>query len=176
MLFFADNARLNLSTRMISTLYLSFLLRLFHPFYVSITAIDLKSGSPVIEISSRMFYDDLEKALNAESRAKINLITPANRTVVDSALAAYLRKNLTLHAGGHALPLRYLGYEIEEDVAWCFLESPKPAEEIAKLDVECSLLYEHFDTQSNILHVSVAGKRKSTKLDNPKRKTTIMLP
>jgi hypothetical protein len=161
---------------MIHSSLLYILLSWAHPFYVSITTINYQADRQHVEVSSRMFYDDLEKALFEANGIKINLIHPTDRSLVDSALANYLNGNLLLTVDGAPTSLRYLGYEIEEDVAWCFLESRQKIKSVKKLDIDCRLLYEQFNTQSNIFHVSVNKLRKSLKMDHPKRSGTLIFP
>jgi len=148
-------------TSLISALWV-----IFHPFYVSITTINHNEQEKRVEVSCRIFYDDLEEALKATYTGKVDLINAPNRTELDSLLAAYLRRSFGVAVDGQPIPLRYLGYEIEDDVAWCYLEaSGVPA--VTSMTVDNRLLLSQFPTQSNILHVTARGKRRSTKLDNP---------
>ena len=99
------------------------LLLLLHPFYVSITAVDYNDTAHRVEVSSRIFYDDLETALKDGRDLKIDLINPTDPSTVDSLLAYYFRTHFGLAVNGKPVPLHYVGYEIDEDVAWCFLEA-----------------------------------------------------
>ena len=144
----------------------STLLLLLHPFYVSITSVDYNDAAQRVEVSSRIFYDDLEVALKNGRDLKIDLINPENRSMIDSLLAAYFHSHLGLTVNGTVAPLHYVGYEIDEDVAWCFLEATA-IEQVERLQINNQLLFDHFPNQSNIMHITVNGKRQSTKLDNP---------
>ncbi|MGK6352515.1 DUF6702 family protein [Parapedobacter sp. DT-150] len=146
-------------------------LLLLHPFYVSITTVDVNEQAQTVEVSCRIFYDDLEAALKAESDSKVDLINPPDRAATDSLLAAYLQKQFKLAVNGKQVPLNYLGYEIEEDVAWCYLEA-KAVPSVQRMAIDTRILYDQFPGQSNILHVTAYGKRKSTKLDNPEHRAT----
>jgi hypothetical protein len=64
--------------------------------------------------------------------------------------------------------LKFVGYEIEEDVAWCYLEVQN-INAVNKIEIVNQLLYRDFKSQSNIMHLKVNNIKKSTKLDNPKR-------
>ena len=139
-----------------------------HPFYVSITAIDFNPTKKRVEISCRLFYDDLEVALKNHSGKKIEIINPKNKSVTDSAIAKYIRKNLKLALDNKDRNLKYIGYEIEEDVAWCYFEV-SDIQNLHKIDIINQLLYKDFKSQSNIMHINVNNVKKSTKLDNPKR-------
>lgn len=153
-------------------LLVAFIGVVLHPFYVSITDIAYNAEAKRIEVSCRIFYDDLETALQAEGIAKPDLINPGNRPSIDSALSRYLVKNLRLTADGKPMSLQYLGYEIADDVAWCYLEAgsvPQPG----SLAIDNRILFGQFSKQSNIMHVTVGGKRKSVKLDNPTSKAAL---
>lgn len=138
-----------------------------HPFYMSVTEIRYNAPRKTLEISCRIFSDDLENALKKQHNTTFDIIRPANRPAVDTMIARYLTRHLQLNADGKALSLHYLGYRIEEDATWCFLEVkgvPPPK----KLDLQNDILYKEHSTQSHMIHAIVNDKRQSTKIDNPK--------
>lgn len=146
----------------------SALIAIAHPFYVSITSVDFNPSKKRVEVSCRLFYDDLEVALKNQLGQHIDVIHPKNKAAADSAISKYIRQNFKINVNNQPRNLRYVGYEIEEDVAWCYLEvSDVPA--ISKLDIVNQLLFKDFKNQSNIMHIKVNNTKKSTKLDNPKR-------
>ncbi|MFC7525299.1 DUF6702 family protein [Parapedobacter sp. GCM10030251] len=150
-----------------SNLFIQAIWLVLHPFYVSITTVDYNKEAQRVEISCRIFYDDLEVALKAAEHATtIDLINPANRNETDSLIARYLRRSMNLSVNGQPQTLHYLGYEIEDDVAWCYLEATKITS-VQRIAVNNRLLFDRFAKQSNILHVTANGTRKSIKLDNP---------
>lgn len=155
---------------MLNSLINAFLLVL-HPFYVSITSVDYNEPTQRVEISCRIFYDDLETALKAGRDLKVDLIKPKDKQLTDSLLSAYLRDHFRLAVNGKPLSLHYVGYEIEGDVAWCFLEAGN-IEAVSNIAITNRILLDQFPKQSNILHVTAHGERKSTKLDNPERSAT----
>lgn len=155
---------------MINTLFI-LLLSVFHPFYISVTNIDYNKQDKRLEISCRIFFDDLEDALAKQYGERLSLLKPANRSVVDQYLTDYLNRNLSIEVNGKVKSISYVGYEIEEDAAWCYLQIGA-IEEIDDLVVHNSILYPSHKQQSNILHVSANGQRKSLKLDYPKSKAS----
>jgi len=139
-----------------------------HPFYVSISQIDFNSDKKRIEISCRLFYDDFEVALKNQMKVHIDIINPKNKAEADSAISRYIRQNLKINVDNQNRSLKYVGYEILDDVVWCYFEADNISS-VRKLDVINQLLYQDFRSQSNIMHIKVNNIRKSTKLDNPKR-------
>lgn len=138
-----------------------------HPFYVSITDIVYSSAKKNIEISSRIFFDDLEAALNQDGKTQFDIRKPHRKDVIDTAIAAYAKKYFKVSTNGQIQVLTYVGYEIEDDVVWCYFEIPQ-SQPVKKLEVSNRMLYNNFKSQSHIFHVTVDGKRQSTKIDNPK--------
>lgn len=152
-------------------LILSVFLGLLHPFYVSVTEIRHNEKAKSIEVSSKLFFDDFESALEAKYRTKIDILKPADRKLVDRLISDYLGKHLRLKVNGKVVTMNYLGYEIEEDGAWCYLEVPKIGK-VSKIEIVNDILFDEHASQVNMLHVTVRGTRKSTKLDNPESRVS----
>ena len=108
-----------------SRLLLLFWLNIFHPFYVSVTEIVHNKNTGTVQVSVRVFFDDFEKALEKRYKKKVNILKPADRKEVDILIAAYIKDHLKIKPMVKALKLKYLGYEIEEDAAWCYFETVK---------------------------------------------------
>ncbi|MFZ4260499.1 DUF6702 family protein [Sphingobacterium sp. HJSM2_6] len=139
-----------------------------HPFYVSITQIDFNQGKQQLEFSTSIFFDDLEIALQNHFKKKINVIKPIHKAEVDSIISSYYKQQVKVRINGQVQKLQYVGYEIDNDVAWCYFKI-SAVKQIQKLEVVNQLLYQDFKTQTNIIHATVNKERKSQKLDNPKR-------
>ncbi|NSL90471.1 DUF6702 family protein [Chitinophaga solisilvae] len=138
-----------------------------HPFYVSVTEVTHNAAKRELEVSCRIFTDDLENTLKAQYKTTFDITRPANRAQVEGFIADYLSKHLQLTLDGKPVALHFLGYKIEEDAVWSFLE----AEHIAaprQVAVKNDLLYTQHPSQINMMHIIVGGVRKSVKLDNPK--------
>lgn len=146
--------------------FILFWFQLLHPFYVSITEIKQNPANHSLEISCRMFSDDLEKALEKQYRTQLDIIKPKDKTQADKLINDYVKKHLILSADGKVLNYTYVGYEIQEDGTWSYFEV-KGIDRPKKINVHDDLLYELHPEQINMLHVTVGGERKSTKVDNP---------
>ncbi|WP_119078956.1 DUF6702 family protein [Chitinophaga alhagiae] len=137
-----------------------------HPFYLSVTEIRHNAPRKTLEISCRIFSDDLENALKKHYSTSFDIVRPQNRPAVDTMIAQYIGRHLQIKADGKPLSLRYLGYRIEEDATWCFLEIAG-VPDVKKLDLRNDMLYKEHATQSHMIHAIVNNKRQSTKIDNP---------
>lgn len=151
---------------------LIYLLPIFHPFYVSVTEVTQDPKSKTVQVSVRVFFDDFEKALDRQYKEKVNILKPVDRKKVDLLIADYLKKHLQLKVNQQLVVYKYLGYEIEEDAAWCYFETA-PLPVIKNIEIKNDVLFAEHESQSNMIHVTVNGKRKSTKLDNPKNSASL---
>ncbi len=142
-----------------------------HPFYVSVTEIRQNEKTKNLEISSRIFFDDLETALEKKYQVKVNILKPENPQKINELIADYLQERLQLRVNGKPVKLKFLGFEIEEEAAWCYLETPQTTP-LKRLDIEDAILFEAHPLQQNMVHVTVGNKRQSTKLDNPESRYT----
>jgi hypothetical protein len=142
-----------------------------HPLYVSITEMNYNETSKNIEVSCKVFTDDIEKALEKKTGRPYH-ITSAQDPVIAAALASYLHDHLGISFDNKAVTLKYLGYELEKEAVWSYLEGsvgaiPKTAQ------ISNSVLYDFSGEQINLVHITVHGERRSTKLVNPEAKAKL---
>lgn len=142
------------------------LVAVMHPFFVSVVEINHNQQEKTVELSVRIFAEDLEKTLQKYSPAKVDILAPADKAMLDKQIAIYLREKLKLKVNGQSIALNYIGHEIQKESIWCYLEAPK-VNDMSKLEVDCGLLYDFEKSQTNILHVKSKGVEKSSKLDYP---------
>lgn len=123
-----------------------------HDFYVSLTEIRYNTASERMEISLRIFPDDMDRAMEEHFGIITSLLTELEHAKADSLLEIYLLELFALEVDGSLLPLSYIGKEAESDVMWCYLESD-PFEKPAEIEVFNSILTEVFEDQVNIIQV-----------------------
>lgn len=138
-------------------LTLSIWLFLFHPFFISLTEIRFNPESKKMEIAQKIFWDDLEVALTNGFKEKVDFLKPKDKAKLESQIKTYLLKHNQVWVNGKSVTLTYLGYEVDEDAAWFYLESS--ATEMPKsVEVQSSVLLKDFDGQQNIVHVYSQSK------------------
>ena len=62
------------------------LIALLHPFYVSVIDINHNTKEESVEMSIRIFTQDLEETLQKYSTAKIDMVHPTNKAVLDKQI------------------------------------------------------------------------------------------
>lgn len=123
-----------------------------HPFFISLTEMSYNTGSRKMEISQKIFWDDLEVALGNNFREKVDFLNPKDKARLDQQIKEYLLKHNQVWVNAKPVTLNLLGYEVDEDAAWFYLESS--ATEIPKsVEVQNTILLDDFNGQQNIVHV-----------------------
>jgi len=133
---------------MISLGWLVFL----HPFHLSLTEIKWNKETEQLEISQKIFWDDLEIALSGYHDESIDFLNPANREKLSKHVESYLQSQNQLWVEDKELKLKFLGFEVEEDAAWFYLESEK-VKEPTTIKVKNSLLIDNFSDQKNVVQI-----------------------
>ena len=132
-----------------------------HKFYVSISEVNHNAENASLEISMKIFTDDLEDALEVGTSKKIWLGDPKREVPeTDSLLANYLERKLTFTVNGEAQTPVFIGKELEADVTWCYLEI-KGVTDLKSIAIDNRLLLDLFDEQKNLIHIYANDKEKS---------------
>jgi hypothetical protein len=141
-----------------------------HPYYIGLTEISTK-GKPEIQVSVRIFTNDLEDALRKSSGKAIDIINPKNKAETDSILFHYISKHLSVTLNAKLQALHYVGYEKEEESIWTYLEirNVKPVV-IKTMKIENTILYDYFPAQTHIIRVNRFDNTESKKITNPESK------
>ena len=150
--------------------FLTGMIAVLHPFFVSVIEINHNTKEATIEISVRIFTEDLEKTLQKYSTQKMDIINPTDKALLEKQISQYITQKLKMKINGQTVTLNYIGHEIQKESIWSYFEVNKIAE-IKKIEIDCTLLYDFEKSQSNIIHIKSKGIDKSYKLDFPKNIT-----
>lgn len=136
-----------------------------HDFHVSVCSIDYRAEKKTLEISHRIFLDDLETAMRKEfGDSYIDVVNPKDKDRFAERLEEYVIKKFELTVNGKEPELNYLGAEIEDDVMYCYIEV-EGVKKLKSVSVENKILMELFADQVNLVHVKAFEKTRSMKLD-----------
>lgn len=143
-----------------------------HPIYVSVSEIEYIPSSQRVEVSCKMFTDDLEQVLREQKpTVKFDLLNESKHNSMKPFVAAYVQAHFQLKGGNQPIALRFLDYEQDEEGIVCYLESDRVAP-FTELHITNSLLYERSPQQMGIMHILKEGKRQSLKLNYPQKTTS----
>ena len=143
-----------------------------HPVYMSVTEIEHNAKDKTLEISCKIFTDDFEKTLRQNYKGIVDLINPKDKAAMDKLVSAYVLKHLLIKADGKPVALQFIGYEQQEEGINSYYQVNN-IPSVKKIEITDNILYEYKDQQISLLHVTVGGNRKSTKMVNPEEKVSL---
>ena len=145
------------------------LLFFLHPIHISVTEINYSAKDKALQITSRIFIDDLESSIRTKrNEEKLDLMNPKNGLTTDQLVEEYLKDHLQIKVDGKVRPLRYLGSEREDLAIICYIEVEN-FKKAKKIEVRNDVIMETHADQSNLVHVTYLGPIKSARLvsENP---------
>ncbi len=135
-----------------------------HPFYISVCDIQVKTNEKRVELSCKIFIDDLQEALHQEYKKAIQLnpVNAANQQLLNQ----YLVQHVKIYAGAKAVVLQGIGYEMEEEAVWIYAEGKLP-QDSKQYSVSNSILCNTLEGQTNIVHFTYNQSKKSARVICP---------
>lgn len=134
-----------------------------HPIHVSVTEIEYDPAEKELEIMMRIFIDDLESALRLYHKQPALDILNADDVTAKKLISAYLLEHFNVVLEGRNTRMEYLGQEVEGQAYICYIQAPGIAN-WSTCDVTNRVLFELYDDQSNIVHVTAGGVTHSRRL------------
>nr|WP_136668623.1 DUF6702 family protein [Flavobacterium sp. H122] len=131
-----------------------------HKFYVSIYQIDYASEKKMLQITSRIFVDDLNKVLSEKYNSKVFLGEKEESQKDIDLLKKYMAEKFKIKVNGKYKTINFANKEMEGNVLICYYNS-KDVAKIKVLEIENTALLELNDEQQNIIHTNYNGVRKS---------------
>ena len=131
-----------------------------HKFYSSIYQINYVPQKKMIQITSRIFIDDLNNALEKRFHTKYFIGTDKETPQDEIAMEKYLAEKFSLKVNGVLKPMSFRSKEVESNVLICYfriIDIPK----ITKLEIENSALTELNSDQQNIIQANISGEKQS---------------
>ena len=126
----------------------------------------------MLQITSRIFVDDLNLAIQKKYGKKVSLGSEKESVDDQGVLKKYFTENLQIKVNGQSKPVAFLSKELEGDVLICYCR----VTDVAKLhsaEITNKLLTHWNSEQQNILHFTAFGN-KQTVLFTASNKTEVL--
>jgi hypothetical protein len=139
-----------------------------HKFHTSLANVDYRRESETIEISLRLFADDLEASASTlhGSRVEIGTGEASERAVFDYVKSAFRLRD----ASGAPIALEWVGLEPQSDVVWVYVEA-RSSKGLDGVTMANTLFFDLFDDQVN-LAILRDGERKASVVFKPGSEST----
>ena len=130
-----------------------------HKYYVSTSLFNFTESNSV-EITVRIFKDDLSSLMEGKYSNEYNSNSDLDSPLIQSKIREYLETNISIYFDNIKYHPKCLGTENKKDLIVCYLELEKiPISNIIKL--ENKILFELFLDQKNIIHVKKNNNKQS---------------
>ena len=131
-----------------------------HKYYISVTQVEYVKDKKSVQIISRVFIDDLEKALRHNYDEKITLDENNDTEVTNAYLEKYINTNLKVSINKQPATLQFVGKEYDGDIVRFYLEVVG-IHNVKSLEVSNEMLFAVCPDQQNIVKTKINSKQKS---------------
>jgi hypothetical protein len=133
-----------------------------HAYYVSVSEIYHNPKNNSLEISMKIFIDDLELAIRKIENSEFTLSDQGAGADTKKSMEAYLSDKFQIEINEQPVDMHMIGYELEDDAVLCYIEIIK-VQEINTINIENTILCEIYEEQINLTHFQYKGQLKSLK-------------
>ncbi len=137
----------------------------FHKFYVGVFQIDYFKEKKAVQITARLFIDDLEKALHNKHNKHFYITTKDEIAEANSCIAKYLEEKLKIKINNKIQSIQFLTKEQEENIVICYLKI-NFKDNIKDLEITNNVLSDVFNEQQNLVHLNINGNKKTILFTN----------
>ena len=131
-----------------------------HKFYMAVYQINYAPEKKMLQITTRIFIDDLNKTLEKKYNKKFNL-GDENDSAEESVLVKeYLASHFSIKVNNQSKPMNFLSKELDDDVLVCYWNI-KGISKINSLEIYNTVLTDWLPDQKNLVHVTVLGVKNS---------------
>ena len=131
-----------------------------HKFYMAVYQINYAPEKKMLQITSRIFIDDLNNALEKKYKKKLYFDNEKETTEESILLKKYLAEHLSLKVNGQSKTMNFLSKELDGDVLICYWNI-KDIKQVKDLEIYNSVLTDWNSEQQNIIHVTILGTKSS---------------
>lgn len=131
-----------------------------HKFYMAVYQVNYAPEKKMLQITSRIFIDDLNKALENKYNKKLYLGTEKETATELILVKEYLANHFFIKVNKQSKPMNFLSKEVDGDVLICYWNI-KGVSKINSLEIYNTVLTDWFPEQKNVVNVAVLGVKNS---------------
>lgn len=132
-----------------------------HKFYLSVMNVEYSQIERICKISLKVFADDITETLERYHDTEIEFAAEGTLTATqDSLLSVYIKDKIRFTINDNVIPIQYIGAEADWESVWCYMQI-EAADGVEEMKIYNTLMTEMYDTQKNMVHISVGREKKS---------------
>lgn len=136
--------------------------------------VEYKPESKTVQITMRIFIDDLQLAINKEFDHRIELGVSDEDDDYNDLISKYLDKSFLLKINGKKQELHFLGKEYDYDLAILYIEVER-IDKIDTIEIDDTMLMKEYPTQKNIIKLRINDRKKTFFLTEDHHKDVLNL-
>lgn len=145
----------------------------FHKFYVGVFQVNYAAEKKMLQITSRIFIDDLNNAMEKKYHRKTFVGTSKETPEDIELLKKYLSEHFLIKVNGQSKTITFLSKEAEaSDVLVCYSRI-KDVDKFKTLEISNTILVDWNAEQQNITHISAYDTKKSVLFTESSRKEVL---
>lgn len=145
----------------------------FHKFYVGVFQVNYAAEKKMLQITSRVFIDDLNNAMEKKYHKKTFVGTSKETQADIDLFKKYLSENFSIKVNGQSKTITYLSKEVEaDDVLVCYSRITN-VDKFKTLEISNTMLVDWSSEQQNITHISAFDTKKSVLFTESSRKEVL---
>ena len=133
-----------------------------HAFHVSVCEIYHNQDTQALEITMKIFLDDLELAVQQSGVESFNLMDVDEEAVDSESLKNYLLSRFEISTNSKVRQLDFVGFEYDDDALLCYLEGKK-VKKFNQIVIRNEVITEIYEDQINLTHLQSGESLKSIK-------------
>ncbi len=155
-------------------IYIFASLFLIHPYYVSVSDSVFNQNESSLQITKKIFFDDLELVLKKENKNENFDILNSEKDLVNSYIENYIKRNMFFILDGKLKELNYLGHEVIDSRINSYFEIMN-IKKIETIEIKDTSLINYFETQENLTYFEIDNQRFTIRLrkDNVSKKIVL---
>lgn len=143
-----------------------------HKEYYSLTKIVHNPKEKSLEITMRLFTDDVELVLSKQYKKALELGTKLEVSDADQLLEIYINQRFKIATNKADLSYKFIGKEFEKDLMYLYFEVTD-VKDFTQLSVQNTILTEYFITQENITKIKAYDQHKTMLLTKQNSKEVV---
>ena len=145
-----------------------------HKYYLSLTTVEYKEDQKTLQITMRIFIDDLQETINKTYQKEFEFSETIKDKTIDSLLSEYIIANFKVEIDNTNKNFTYLGKQFENDVIYLYLEILQ-LENFRAIAIKNTMLISLYPDQKNIIKLKVDDRKKTFVLTKKKDKDLLKL-
>ncbi|MFD0991971.1 DUF6702 family protein [Tenacibaculum geojense] len=131
-----------------------------HKYYLALTEIEHNIENKSVQMIMNVFMDDFELAINNDYNVDLKLASKEELKNVDELFTNYLKKHFKISINNKQQSYNYIGKEYDGNIIYFYLEIENISE-VKTIDIQNTILTNHFSDQQNLIKAKINGERKS---------------